>query len=364
MIINNMGTRDFSLRIQFIGIIMLDNIKYLMSLKTVDKNILEGNFELALDKLNFLIREEYKTSTTYLKRGKLCKKLLMYDDAYSDFTYIIGHCAQKQQAYYERALLNFEISNFFEAITDANIVLSWDEENFEIKRIKLLSLAFSRQEESARSYALELFSFHKYKTIQFLFKEVAIALAKDEFTKGLCLLELIDTIDKDNPIKYLKEANIYGLIGNKTKQDEILTKIDSVFPKYFVSHFRFSDMYQDKDLLEISFLLELSIFDKQGLFLYPFKILEGYKNHLEGHIIDAKECFEKAISYNPAKAEGYVLLAQTLQLMSNYDNPEYKLDAEENYKKAMEIFAKDNLQDKVEDMKRQIKHLNSSLSFK
>ena len=75
---------------------MLDNIKYLMSLKTVDKNINEGNFELALQKLNFLIKEDYKPSITYLKRGNLCKKLLMYEDAYSDFTYIIGHCAHKK----------------------------------------------------------------------------------------------------------------------------------------------------------------------------------------------------------------------------------------------------------------------------
>ena len=37
------------------------------------------------------------------------------------------------------------------------------------------------------------------------------------------------------------------------------------------------------------FLLELEVFDKQGLFLYPFRILEGYKNHIEGHIIDSKE---------------------------------------------------------------------------
>ena len=73
----------------------------------------------------------------------------------------------------------------------------------------------------------------------------------------------------------------------------------------------------------------------------------------------AKECFEKAIRINPTKPEGYVLLAQTLQLMSGYDNPEHKLDAEENYKKAMEIFQNENLLDKVEDMKRQIKHLNS-----
>ena len=95
---------------------MLDNIKYLMCLKTIDKNILEGNFELALEKLNFLIREEYKPSTTYLKRGKLCKKLLMYEDAYSDFTYVIGHCAQKKEAFFERLFLNYEINNYYEAI--------------------------------------------------------------------------------------------------------------------------------------------------------------------------------------------------------------------------------------------------------
>lgn len=343
---------------------MLDNIKYLMSLKTVDKNILDGNFELAFDKLNFLIREEYKPSITYLKRGKLCKKLLMYDDAYSDFTYVIGHCAQKQEAYYERLFLNFEISNFYEAITDANILLSLDENNFDIKRIKLLSLIFSMQDDFAFNYSMEIFENHKYKIIQFLFNEVALTLAKDEYTKAMRILEIIDKIDKDNPIKLLKESNIYGLLGNKQKQKEIAEKIDSIFPKYFVSHFRFLDMYQDKDLLEICFLLELEIFDKQGLFLYPFRVLEGYKKHLEGHIIDSKECFEKAIKINPIKPEGYVLLAQTLQLMSGYDNPEYKKEAVENYKKAMTIFEKENLTDKVEDMKRQLKHLNSSLSLK
>ncbi len=343
---------------------MLDNIKYLMSLKTVDKNILEGNFELALEKLNFLIREEYKPSVTYLKRGQLCKKLLMYDDAYSDFTYVIGHCAQKQEAFYERVFLNYEISNYYEAITDANIVLSWDENNFEVKRIKFLSLVFSMQDNLAKNFILDIFEFHKFKTIQFLFNEVALTLAKDEYSKALRLLEIIDSIDKDNPIKLLKESNIYGLVGNKDKQKEISDKIDSIFPKYFVSHFRFTDMYQDKDLLEICFLLELEIFDKQGLFLYPFRVLEGYKNHLEGHIIDSKECFEKAIQINPNKPEGYVLLAQTLQLMSGYDNPEYKKDAELNYQKAMEIFQQENLQDKVEEMKRQLKHLNSRLSLK
>ena len=343
---------------------MLDNIKYLMSLKTVDKNIIDGNFELALEKLNFLIREDYKPSITYLKRGKLCKKLMMYDDAYSDFTYIIGHCAHKKEAFYERLILNYEINNFYEAIRDADVILSWDKENFEVKKIKILSLIFSQQDNLAINYIKELHSFNKYKILQFLFQEVAIVLAKDEFAKGLRLLDLIDSIDKDNPIKLLKEANIFGLAGNKEKQNEILKRIDSIFPKYFVSHFRFFDMYQDKDLLEISFMLELEIFDKQGLFLYPFRVLEGYKNHLEGHIIDSKECFEKAIRINPEKPEGYVLLAQTLQLMSGYDNPEHKAEAEKNYKLAMEIFRKENLPEKVDEMKRQIKHLNSTLSFK
>ena len=50
--------------------------------------------------------------------------------------------------------------------------------------------------------------------------------------------------------------------------------------------------------------------------------------------------------------------------MSGYDNPEYRRDAEENYRKAMEIYQQENLLDKVEDMKRQLKHLNSNLSFK
>ena len=224
-------------------------------------------------------------------------------------------------------MLNFEINNFYEAITDANQILSWDENNYEVKRVRTLSLIFSKQDDLAKDYVNELYDYNKYRILQFLFKEVAIVLARDEFAKGLRILEIIDSIDKDNPIKLLKEANIFGLAGDKEKQDEILKRIDSIFPKYFVSHFRFSDMYQDKDLLEISFLLELEIFDKQGLFLYPFRVLEGYKNHLEGHIIDSKECFEKAIRINPEKPEGYVLLAQTLQLMSGNDNPEHRAEA-------------------------------------
>lgn len=76
---------------------MLDNIKYLLSLKSVDKDISEKNYDLALEKLNSLIKEEYKPSETFLKRGRLCHKLLMLDDAYSDFTYIITHCVKKKK---------------------------------------------------------------------------------------------------------------------------------------------------------------------------------------------------------------------------------------------------------------------------
>ena len=37
---------------------------------------------------------------------------------------------------------------------------------------------------------------------------------------------------------------------------------------------------------------------------------------------------------------------------------------DENYKKAMEIFQNENLQDKVDEMKRQIRHLNSKIVLK
>ena len=343
------------------SIYMLDNIKYLMCLKSVDKFISENQFDLALEKLNFLIKEEYKPSETFLKRGRLCHKLLMLEDAYSDFTYVITHCVKKEEAYYERLFLNFEISNYYEAILDAEKILTWDADNFDVKRVKFLSLVYSSQENIAQNYILELFDFNKYRTIQFLFEEVAKTIANDELANALKLLAVIDMIDKDNPIKLLEESNIYGLANLKEKQTEILNKINSVFPKYFVSHFRFTDMYQDKDLMEICFLLELKIFDKQNLFAYPMHILEGYKNHMEGHIIDSKECFEKAIELNPNKPEAYVLLAQTLQLMSGYDNPEYKKDAEENYKIALEIYRRENLTDKVDEMRRQLKHLNSNL---
>ncbi len=340
---------------------MLDNIKYLVCIKTIDKLIAEKKYDLALDKLNYLIKQEYNLSETFLKRGKLCHKLLMLDDAYSDFTYIITHCAKKEKAYYERLTLNFEIANFYEAIKDADKILTWDEENFEVKRIKFLSLVYSNETEFAKDFLLSLFNFHKYKTIQFLFNEVAKVLASDELSKGLKLLEFIDLIDKDNPIMLLKEATIYGTANQVEKQNELLKKIESAFPKYFISHFKFSDMYKEKDLMEISFLLELKIFDKQNLFAYPMLVLEGYKNHIEGHIIDSKECFEKAIEVNPNKPEAYVLLAQTLQLMSGYDNPEYKNDAIENYKKAMEIYRRENLNDKADEMRKQLKHLNSNL---
>ena len=47
--------------------------------------------------------------------------------------------------------------------------------------------------------------------------------------------------------------------------------------------------------------------------------------------------------------------------MSGYDNPEYKNDAEENYKKAMEIYRREKLNDKAEEMRIQLKHLSSSI---
>ena len=122
-------------------------------------------------------------------------------------------------------------------------------------------------------------------------------------------------------------------------------------------------MYQERDYLETCFLLELKVFDKQNTFAYPMFILEGYKSHMEGHIIDSKEAFEKAVSINPNKPEAFVLLAQTLQLMSGYDNPSFKDEAEKNYKMALELYEKENLTQKADDMRRQIKHLNSTLSF-
>jgi hypothetical protein len=48
--------------------------------------------------------------------------------------------------------------------------------------------------------------------------------------------------------------------------------------------------------------------------------------------------------------------------MSGYDNPEYRKEAEINYRQAMEIYAKENLPDKVEEMRRQLQHLTSSVN--
>ena len=114
----------------------------------------------------------------------------MYEDAYSDFTYIINHCVNKREAYYERLLLNFEISNYTEAIRDADTILKSDSENIEVKRIRFLSLVYLNREELAKEYILKFFD-NKYKILQFLFKEVATVLSKDEFAKGLKILNII-----------------------------------------------------------------------------------------------------------------------------------------------------------------------------
>lgn len=343
---------------------MLDDIKNYLMFNYADKCIGDKNYDLALEKLNYLVEQEYRPEETMLKRALLCRKLLMSEEAYDDLTYIINNCKNKQRAFYERMKLNFEISNFYEAIYDANQVLNDIPDNLECKKYKILSYVYAGQTDLAKSLTLDLFEQNQYRAIQFIFNETAKSVASDELARGLKLLEVIEQIDPDNPIKIFKESNIYGLAGNKEKEAELLKKLDSVFGKYFLSHFKFTDMYEERDLLETCFLLELKIFDKQKCFEYQMSILEGYRAHLEGRITDSKEAFERAINIEPQKPEGYVLLAQTLQLMSGYDNPAYKQDAESNYKKAMAIYQKENLTAKTEDMIRQIKHLNSTLSFK
>ena len=343
---------------------MLDDIKNYLTFNYVDKCIGDRNYDLALDKLNLLVKEEYKPAETMMKRALLCRKLLMTEEAYADLSYIITNFENKQRAYYERMKLNFEVSNFYEAISDANKVLEDIPDNFECKKYKILSYIYAGQPDLAKSLILDLYEQNSYRAIQFIFNETAKSIAADELARALKLLEIIELIDPDNPIKIFKESNIYGLAGDKEKEAELLRKLDSVFAKYFISHFKFTDMYEDRDLLETCFLLELKIFDKQNNFTYQMHILEGYRAQMEGHIIDSKEAFEKAIETDPNKPEGYVLLAQTLQLMSGYDNPAYKQDAETNYKKAMAIYQKENLTAKTEDMIRQIRHLNSTLSLR
>ena len=343
---------------------MLENIRNIFIYVYVDKYIKAKKYDLALEKLNILINDGFKPTETFLKRGKLCHELLMLDEAYSDFTYIINNCTKKSSAYYERMKLNYEMGNYFETLSDANKLIEEEPDNFEYKKYKFLAFINTGQPELAQSYILNVFDSNIYRAIQFILKETAKHTADDELAKALKLLDVIDLIDHDNPIKIYNEANIYGLAGQKDKEEELLKKLDSAFPKYFISHFKFTDMYEDRDMLETCFLLELKVFDKQNCFAYPMNILEGYKCHMEGHIINSKEAFERAIEINPNKPEAYVLLAQTLQLMSGYDNPAYKIDAETNYKKAMAIYKKENLTAKSEDMRRQIKHLNSRLSFR
>lgn len=287
----------------------------------------------------------------------------MTDDAYSDFTYIITHCEKKEEAYKERIQINYETGNFEEAITDADWLIANTENNFEYNKIKFLSLLFLGKKDEAIKLVSELFEDNRFRIIHFLLSETAIAFSANEHAKSLKLLELIDSFDENNPLKLLNEATIYEFAGKTEKQNELLKQIENEFPKYFISHFKYTDMYETRNIYEIYFLLEMKIFDKHNLFNYQMALLEGYKNWEEGHIIDTKESFEKAISINPEKPEGYVLLAQTQQLMAGYDNPEYKEDAENNYKKAMEIYQRENSTSKVDEMKRQIKHLNSSISL-
>lgn len=342
---------------------MLENIKSLITLKTAEKNIRESNYDLALQKLNELIEKGYRLDEVYLKRGELCHKLLMLDEAYSDYTYVIMHYKNNEKAFAKRVKLDFDMTNYREAVHDADELLILNSDNFEYKYLKLLSLVFMSDFDNAKSFVFEMFNSDKYKILQFLFTETAKFAAENELAKGLKILELIETIDPINPLKILKESQIYAQAGETQKSEIIFRSIDSAFPKYFVSHFRFTDMYEERDLLETCFLIELQIFDKNASFAYPIEILKGYKNYMEGHIIDSKECFENAIKINPNKPEAYVLLAETLQLMSGYNNPEFMNKAEENYNIAMQLYERENLTGKADKMRKQIKHLNSTISI-
>jgi tetratricopeptide (TPR) repeat protein len=230
---------------------MLDNIKYFISLKTVDKCIKDANYDLALEKLNALVKEEFMPAETFLKRGRLCRKLLMYEEAYSDFTYIITHCAKKQDAYQERMLLNFEMSNFEQSISDANKILDSLDDKTEVQRIIFLSLVYLSKNTLATEYILNIFESNKYKAIHYILTEVAKNITEDNLSKALKLLAIIDIMDSDNPIKLFNEASIYGIAGDKEKEASLLKKLEFIFPKYFVSHFKFTDIYEDRDLFFI-----------------------------------------------------------------------------------------------------------------
>ena len=258
---------------------MLENFKNFFITKYVDNCIKNGQYDIAMNKLNALVNEGFRPSETLLKRGMLCHKLLMFEEAYNDFTYIINNCADKQLAYYERMKLNYELNNFCETISDANVLLSDEPLNFEYNKYKFLSYIGAGQDELAKNFISNIFHDKKYKIIQFILNETAVVLSKDELASALKLLNIIELIDPDNPIKIFKEATIYGIAGDKIKQTELMKKLDSVFPKYFISHFKYTDIYEERDILEISFLLELRGFDTLKYFYYPMNIIYGYKKN-------------------------------------------------------------------------------------
>lgn len=343
---------------------MLDNLKSAINFRYADKLISKGEYEKALDKLNYLVNEGYNLKETLMKRGRLCKKLLMTKSALSDFNYIINHYPFPEEAYFERMSLNYESADYVSAIADANYLIPRYEDKFEIKKIKFMSLLLSGMENEAKDFIYSVFFYDKYKTLQFLFNESSEALASDNYSSALKILDAVELLDGDNPIKLLKEANIYKLAGFPEKEAEISKKLENVFPRYFISHFKFKNIYEPYDLLEISFLQELSVFDRRNLFTYPLKLLEGYKEYALGHITDSKACFEKAVEIEPERPDAYVLLAQILQIMSGYDNGDFTVKAQYNYKKAMEIYHRAGASNRENEMKLQLRHLNSNLLSK
>ena len=106
--------------------------------KTDAKCIKDKNYDLALEKLNYLANQGYRPDEIFLKRGQLCHQLLMLDEANADFTYVIANCNNKINAYYERMKLNYELGNYFETISDANKLLEKFPDKFEYLEIILL----------------------------------------------------------------------------------------------------------------------------------------------------------------------------------------------------------------------------------
>ena len=118
---------------------MLESIKQLFTLKSIDNLINNQNYDLALKQLNLLIYNGFRPCESYFKRAKLCRKLLMTEEAYSDLTSLIKNYEDNLNVYKERMELNFEIQNFKEAMSDSSRILKEFPEDKNAQRIYFLS---------------------------------------------------------------------------------------------------------------------------------------------------------------------------------------------------------------------------------